>query len=189
MSATTTTDPTCRTRREAVRAWTTNAAAAMAGQVWTFRYTTARAVSGGPFTSYTAGPVRILGEECPVPGFRGQRCLGEADLDRLTPGWLCARRYSLHRGDQAPVIPFPGRSGVTLLGPDAIAGLLQVRRGRPVLVEHRADHPVYLGLRFVESGRAGQVEDFDDGQGPGRYVGDTWVRLADVTAIVLGVTR
>jgi hypothetical protein len=187
MSAATSTDLVYR--RSAVRAWTANAAAALPGQVWTYRYSTARAVSGGPFTSWTAGPVRILGAECPVPEYRGMRCLGEVDLDGLRPGWLAARRYSLTRGDQAPVIPFPGRGEVSLLGPDAVTGLLQVRRGRPVLIEHRADHPVSLGLRFVESGRAGAVEDFDDGQGPGRYIGDTWVRLADVTAIVVGVTR
>ena len=84
MSAVLSTDPLYRTRWAAMTAWTTNAEAARPGQVWTYRYSTAHAVTGGPFTSYTAGPVRILGEECPVPAYRGMRCLGEADLDDTT---------------------------------------------------------------------------------------------------------
>lgn len=189
MIATAGTHSCYRTRQEAKLAWTINAAAARPGEVWTYRYTTAGTLTAVPFTTYTAGPVRIPGEEIPFPALR-DKCLGEVGLDGPAAWLQHARRHSLHRGDQAPVIPFPGRTGLTLTDPGAaMTALLEAPRWQHVLVEHHRAHPAYAGLRFVEAGHAGAVKDFGDGQGPGRYVGPTWVRLVDVTAIVVGVTR
>jgi hypothetical protein len=180
-----------RSRRVAVAAWNANAAAARPGQVWTYRYCTRWAVAGGSFTSYVAGPVRILGAECPVPAFRGQKTLGEVDLGLALPEgllgrWLTTdvRRYSLQRGDFAPVIPDGHRPPWQWLRPTPTA-LFGLTLGQRVMVEHRSAHPVYAGLRFVEIGRVGYVEDFHDEQGPGRYIGDTWVRMSDVTGAVI----
>lgn len=171
---------TIRARRRAAANWNASATEAQPGKIWTASYRAKRAVFGGHYESWTAGPVRILGTECPVEAFRGEKTLGEHTLSGrpLPLGWLTypATNYRLTRGDVAPTV----RSG-------ADADLLAVPPGRMVTVEHRSDHPVYAGLRFVEIGRAGRVTDFgyDEGHedGPGRYVGDTWVRLSEVTGV------
>lgn len=166
-----------RKRRAAAADWNAKATQAQPGEVWTSTYYARRAVFGGPFVSFIAGPVRILGEECPVEAFRGQKTLGESELDTPMGSRLLAlihptTNYRLERGDTAPAVA--DGLGVQLRAiPD----------GEMVTVEHRSQHPVYAGLRFVEIGRAGDVEDFNDGEGPGRYVGDTWVRLSEVTGV------
>lgn len=160
--------------------WNTSAAKARPGEVWTASYTTRRAVDGGRFESHTAGPVRISGDESAIGEYSGMKCLGQYNLDlpgfRRGPLSLTGRdRFKV--GDVAPSVK-PGT------GED----LLAVPFGQMVTVEHRSEHPAYAGVRFVEVGRAGEVED-DDGeiveysQGPGRYVGDTWVRLCEVTGV------
>lgn len=171
-------------RRAAAQDWAEKAAAAVPGEVWTSTYKTHRAVYGGRFASYIAGPVRILGDECPVPAFRGEKTLGECTLALGTctlapakvPFWAWLFRRSdadtLAEGDTAPQV-----------APGTAADLLAVPPGRMVTVEHRDNHPVYAGLRFVDIGRAGAVTAFDDDEGAGRYVGDTWVRLTNVTGV------
>jgi hypothetical protein len=165
-----------RKRRQTAADWNAKAAAAQPGQVWTASYITDSTVYGGHGETHTTGPVRILHAECPVEGFRGRKVLGEHDLDQTLSGrlltLLAATGHKLSEGDTAPQVA-PGS------GPD----LLAIPRGQQVTVEHRSEHPVYAGLRFVEIGRAGRVKDFGDDEGPGRYIGDTWVRLSEVTGV------
>lgn len=173
-----------RARRAAAADWNAKAAEAQPGEVWTSSYHTRRAVQGGRFASYTAGPVRIIGDECPVKEFRGQKRLGESGLDTPMGSRLLAlihptTNYRLDRGDVAPILD-PLRCW---LPEERAAFFSGGRDGVMVTVEHRYDHPVCAGLRSVEIGCAGDIEDFNDGAGLGRYVGDTWVRLADVTGV------
>lgn len=162
-----------RRRRDAAAGWNTKAATAQPGQTWTVRYSTPRAVDGGAFQSYTSGPVRIIGDDCPVPQYRGHKNLGEMNLDTpMKPGWFGphpATRYLLTPGDDAPSV----HAGS---GDD----LLAVPAGRTAMVEHV---DASLNLRNVEIGQVGDVADFNDGADLGRYVGDSWVRLSEVTGV------
>lgn len=165
-------------RRAAAADWNAKAAAAQPGEVWTSGYVTENCTNGGHFESYEAGTVRILGEECPVEEYRGLKVLGEVHLSgnvhRLT--WWQRQHpatcYRLELGDIAPLIPMGTGARLAALPGDAW-----------VHVEHRSDHPVCAGMRSVDVGYLGEIEDFDDGMGPGRYVGDSWIRLAEVTGL------
>jgi hypothetical protein len=158
-----------RTRRAAAADWNAKAAAAQIGETWTVRYVTPRAIGGGRYWSWAVGPVTCFADSHPVPARRGAKNLGETNLDQPL-SWFAypATRYLLTPGDAAPHVRHGGE-----------AELRAVPRGAEVTVEHLTGG----GIREVEMGRAGNVIDFHDGQGPGRDVGNAWVAFADVTGV------
>jgi hypothetical protein len=158
-----------RKRRQAAADWNRKAASARIGEVWTSGYITRQAVMGGQYQSYEVAAV-----DRPANGANTQdRFVGEMNLDRrLTPGWFSIypspfAGFVLEKGDVAPTV-----------AAGTAADLLAVAAGQMVTVEHRAGN-----VRSVDIGQAWDVTDFCDGEGPGRYVGDTWVCLSEVTGV------
>lgn len=168
--------------RQRVAEFYATTAAAQPGEIWTVSYAGAD-FQGNYFEAYTAGEVRILGEECPVVEYRGRRCLGETDLDMnwglfgrlLVLGEaITGSRRRLERGDTAPEV----LNGTTYRG-DYLAAL---PNGAWVTVEYSNPHPVYAGQRNVV---AGTTYDHDERDGEtGRDVGGDWVPFEQVTAVI-----
>jgi hypothetical protein len=176
-----------RKARQSVAEFYAKTAAAQPGEVWTTGYA-GDDFRDNYFEAYTAGRVRILGEECPVLEYRGRKTLGEADLDPETQfpwSWLgrllltidalkgCKR--TLEPGDTAPEM----LNGTTYRG-DYLAAL---PNGAWVTVEYRDPHPVYSDLRNVVTGT---TYDHDvRGDETGRDVGGDWVPFDQVTGVVV----
>jgi hypothetical protein len=172
--------------RQRVAEFYAKTAAAQPGEVWTTGYA-GDDFCGNYFEAYTAGEVRILGEECPVEEYRGRKTLGEADLDPETCwpwSWVGrlfliseavrGRRRTLERGDTAPEM----LNGTTYRG-DYLAAL---PNGAWVTVEYRNPHPVYAGQRNVV---IGTTYDHDERGGDvGRDIGGDWVAFDKVTAVI-----
>lgn len=161
-------------------AFNVNAAEARPGEVWTARYTGSDPVHGEHFESYTAGTVRILGDECPVVEYRGQKTLGEWTLDAPRGAWWLASYLDaftndrrLDRGDTAPDMTGSAGTG------DLLASLPDRAW---VTVEWRERHPVYAGLRNVTVGYT-YAHDERDGE-VGRDVGGDWIAFTNVTAVI-----
>lgn len=172
-----------RKARQRVAELYANSSAAQPGEVWTTSYA-GPDFAGHYFEAYTAGEVRILGDECPVLEFRGRKALGEADLD-MPGGWLTRAylfwsalsgdRRKLDRGDTAPEM----LNGTTYRA-DYLASL---PNGAWVTVEYRNPHPVYAGLRNVVTGT---TYDHDErGRETGRDVGGDWVPFEQVAGVVV----
>lgn len=179
--------------REALRRATdfnAKAAAAQPGELWTARYVGADPVHGEHFESYTAGTVRVLGDECPVVEYRGQKMLGEWRLDSQGRLWrtfcrldalLNSRR--LDRGDTAPDMAAANGATDEYLARDHAGDFLAELPNRAwVTVEWREPHPVYAGQRNVTVGYA--YDRDERGGETGRDVGGDWIAFDKVTAVI-----
>jgi hypothetical protein len=175
-----------RKARQRVAEFYAKSAAAQPGEVWTTIYA-GPDFQGNYFESYTAGTVRVLGDECPVVEYRGRKTLGESDLDPeawwpwswigrlfLIREAMGGRNRTLEPGDTAPDM-----TGSTGTG-DLLAALPV---GAWVTVEYRGEHPVYAGLRNVVVGFTYDHDGYVRGV-PGRDVGGDWVPFAQVTAVI-----
>jgi hypothetical protein len=168
-------------RREAIESFRRLSVEAQPGETWTVGYE--GYADGRKFIYSEVGPVRILGDECPVPGYRGSKCVGEEDLDqeyrplRWWTGLLPMRGiWSLVRGDD-----YEG-SGISECQDDAGERLLSLKSGTPALVVWKSDHPVYAGTLFIVDGYAGRRRSSVDGRA-GRVVSGTWVALDEATLV------
>lgn len=179
-----------RIRKALHRAADFNAKAAEAqpGEVWTAHYTGTDPVHGEPFESYTAGTVRILGEECPVVEYRGRKTLGECTLTPPLPRLLqfldalrCTRAFD--RGDTAPDMAAANGATDQYLARDHAGDFLAALPNRAwVTVEWREPHPVYADQRNVTVGYA---YDHDERGGEvGRDVGGDWIDFDKVTVVI-----
>ncbi len=171
------TQPTLRESLRAAHRWNTAARAAAPGTVWTSRYTSRFALTGGPCASFVAGSV-VLDQECPRRRVhRARTVLGELRLTRRRRQWVSGPEFAqqLLPGDVAPVLP--AGTGADLAGVDTHSF---------VMVEHYRPDWSQGGPRSVDVGFVDDSSDPDDPwTGVGRYVGDTFVRLDQVTGFAL----